>query len=75
MLEFPCAFRNVLGNSIEKPGQMRQKVEDLSSQLQTQAAQQFRMPDMGAVMSKSDVSAAAQADEKEEEDDDERRRN
>ncbi|XP_022013602.1 nascent polypeptide-associated complex subunit alpha-like protein 4 isoform X1 [Helianthus annuus] len=46
------------------------KIEDMSSQLQTQAAQQFRMPDMGSVMGKSDVSAAAsaaQADEEEEE--------
>lgn len=46
------------------------KIEDLSSQLQTQAAQQFRMPDMGSVMAKADISAAAaaaQADEEEEE--------
>ncbi|XP_057462804.1 nascent polypeptide-associated complex subunit alpha-like protein 2 [Actinidia eriantha] len=46
------------------------KIEDLSSQLQTQAAQQFRMPDMGSVMAKSDISATAveeQADEEEEE--------
>ncbi|XP_023768394.1 nascent polypeptide-associated complex subunit alpha-like protein 2 isoform X2 [Lactuca sativa] len=47
------------------------KIEDLSSQLQTQAAQQFRMPDMGSVMGKSDISgaaaAAAAADEEEEE--------
>ncbi|XVE58255.1 hypothetical protein DITRI_Ditri04bG0155700 [Diplodiscus trichospermus] len=46
------------------------KIEDLSSQLQTQAAQQFRMPDMGSVMAKSDTSAAAAgapADEEEEE--------
>ncbi|KAI3720529.1 hypothetical protein L2E82_31516 [Cichorium intybus] len=45
------------------------KIEDLSSQLQTQAAQQFRMPDMGSVMAKPDVSASAQvaADEEEEE--------
>ncbi|XP_010251322.1 PREDICTED: nascent polypeptide-associated complex subunit alpha-like protein 4 [Nelumbo nucifera] len=46
------------------------KIEDLSSQLQTQAAQQFRMPDMGSVMAKPDVAAAAgaaQADEEEEE--------
>ncbi|KAL3521724.1 hypothetical protein ACH5RR_019873 [Cinchona calisaya] len=46
------------------------KIEDLSSQLQTQAAQQFRMPDMGSVMPKSDVSASAaavQEDEEEEE--------
>ncbi|XP_076952922.1 nascent polypeptide-associated complex subunit alpha-like protein 2 [Bidens hawaiensis] len=46
------------------------KIEDLSSQLQTQAAQQFRMPDMGSVMNKPEISAAAaaaQADEEEEE--------
>ncbi|XP_022736820.1 nascent polypeptide-associated complex subunit alpha-like protein 2 [Durio zibethinus] len=46
------------------------KIEDLSSQLQTQAAQQFRMPDMGSVMAKSDTSTAAAgvpADEEEEE--------
>ncbi|KAH0686625.1 hypothetical protein KY290_018244 [Solanum tuberosum] len=45
------------------------KIEDLSSQLQTQAAQQFRMPDMGSVMAKPDVSgsnAAAEADQEEE---------
>ncbi|KAK6937097.1 Nascent polypeptide-associated complex subunit alpha-like, UBA domain [Dillenia turbinata] len=49
------------------------KIEDLSSQLQTQAAQQFRMPDMGSVMAKSDMSApaaGAPADEEEEEVDD-----
>uniref|UniRef100_A0A7N0TC73 NAC-A/B domain-containing protein n=1 Tax=Kalanchoe fedtschenkoi TaxID=63787 RepID=A0A7N0TC73_KALFE len=34
------------------------KIEDLSSQLQTQAAQQFRMPDLGSVMAKPDASAA-----------------
>lgn len=46
------------------------KIEDLSSQLQTQAAQQFRMPDMGSMMAKPDASAAAapaQPDEDEEE--------
>ncbi|XP_057800773.1 nascent polypeptide-associated complex subunit alpha-like protein 2 [Salvia miltiorrhiza] len=46
------------------------KIEDLSSQLQTQAAQQFRMPDMGSVMAKSELTASAasaQADEEEEE--------
>ncbi|KAG1362410.1 hypothetical protein COCNU_10G006290 [Cocos nucifera] len=43
------------------------KIEDLSSQLQTQAAQQFRMPDLSNVMAKPDVSAAAPADEDEEE--------
>ncbi|KAI3471273.1 hypothetical protein Pfo_027936 [Paulownia fortunei] len=45
------------------------KIEDLSSQLQTRAAQQFRMPDMGSVMAKSEIaatSASAQADEEEE---------
>lgn len=43
------------------------KIEDLSSQLQTQAAQQFRMPEMGSVMAKPDVSAASAAEEEEEE--------
>lgn len=46
------------------------KIEDLSSQLQTQAAQQFRMPDMGSVMAKSELAASAagaQVDEEEEE--------
>ncbi|KAM1127051.1 hypothetical protein ACFX2B_041648 [Malus domestica] len=46
------------------------KIEDLSSQLQTQAAQQFRMPDMSYVMGKPEISGAAagpQADEEEEE--------
>lgn len=45
------------------------KIEDLRSQLQTQAAQQFRMLDMSA-MAKSDISAiagGAPADEEEEE--------
>ncbi|XP_019195118.1 PREDICTED: nascent polypeptide-associated complex subunit alpha-like protein 2 [Ipomoea nil] len=47
------------------------KIEDLSSQLQTQAAQQFRMPDVGSVIPKPDAStttpAVVQADEEEEE--------
>ena len=47
------------------------KIEDLSSQLQTQAAQQFRMPDMGSVAAKPDAATAAaieaQPDEEEEE--------
>jgi nascent polypeptide-associated complex subunit alpha len=49
------------------------KIEDLSSQLQTQAAQQFMMPDVGSVMAKPDTSAFAgvQADEEEEEEVDE----
>ncbi|CAO2838487.1 unnamed protein product [Amaranthus hypochondriacus] len=44
------------------------KIEDLSSQLQTQAAQQFRLPDMASMMAKSEastVSAAAQEEEEE----------
>ena len=46
------------------------KIEDLSSQLQNQAAQQFRVPDMASVMAKQDQGAAAagtQPDEEEEE--------
>jgi nascent polypeptide-associated complex subunit alpha len=46
------------------------KIEDLSSQLQTQAAQQFRMPDMGSVMAKQDqgaIAGVAQPEEEEEE--------
>ncbi|KAI5568249.1 hypothetical protein POPTR_012G006700v4 [Populus trichocarpa] len=46
------------------------KIEDLSSQLQTQAAQQFRVPDMSSMLPKPDAStaaAAAPADEEEEE--------
>lgn len=43
------------------------KIEDLSSQLQTQAAQQFRVPDMSNVMARPDVSVAPQAEEEEEE--------
>eukprot|EP00268_Persea_americana_P028512 TRINITY_DN27686_c1_g1_i1.p1 TRINITY_DN27686_c1_g1~~TRINITY_DN27686_c1_g1_i1.p1 ORF type:complete len:229 (+),score=72.04 TRINITY_DN27686_c1_g1_i1:45-689(+) len=42
------------------------KIEDLSSQLQAEAAQQFRMPDISSMMAKPDASAAAQADEEEE---------
>lgn len=48
------------------------KIEDLSSQLQTQAAQQFRVPDMSNVVtSKPESSAApdAAAEEDEEVDD------
>lgn len=43
------------------------KIEDLSSQLQTQAAQQFRLPDMSSMMAKSEASAAITAQEEEEE--------
>lgn len=42
-------------------------MEDFSSQLQAQAAQQFRMPDLSTVMAKPDASATAPADEEEEE--------
>ncbi|KAL2542381.1 Nascent polypeptide-associated complex subunit alpha-like protein 2 [Abeliophyllum distichum] len=47
------------------------KIEDLSSQLQTQAAQQFRMPDMSSMMAKSDASAAAVASATQAEEEDE----
>ncbi|KAL2657535.1 hypothetical protein AAZV13_04G185700 [Glycine max] len=47
------------------------KIEDLSSQLQTQAAQQFRMPDMGSVTAKQEDAAAAAAQPEEEEEVDE----
>ncbi|CAK8567718.1 unnamed protein product [Lathyrus sativus] len=43
------------------------KIEDLSSQLQTQAAQQFRMPDMGSIMAKQEQGAAADGAQPEEE--------
>lgn len=41
------------------------KIEDLSSQLQTQAAEQFKAPDLSHVISKpeSSLAAAAQDDE------------
>ena len=49
------------------------KIEDLSSQLQTLAAQQFRMPDMSSMLPKSNASnaaATAPPEEEEEEVDD-----
>lgn len=39
------------------------KIEDLSSQLQTQAAEQFKAPDLSHVISKPEPSAAAHDDE------------
>ncbi|XP_062231156.1 nascent polypeptide-associated complex subunit alpha-like protein 1 [Phragmites australis] len=39
------------------------KIEDLSSQLQTQAAEQFKAPDPSSSISKAEPSAAAQDDE------------
>ncbi|KAK4740449.1 hypothetical protein SAY87_032391 [Trapa incisa] len=50
------------------------KIEDLSTQLQAQAAQQFRAPDVGSVISKPEdaaASSAAPAEEDEEEEVDE----
>ncbi|XP_031497423.1 nascent polypeptide-associated complex subunit alpha-like protein 1 isoform X2 [Nymphaea colorata] len=41
------------------------KIEDLSSQLQTQAAQQFRVPDISSVITKPEMSPGAEADEEE----------
>ncbi|KAI3871164.1 hypothetical protein MKW98_015064 [Papaver atlanticum] len=40
-----------------------EKIEDLSSQLQTQAAKKFNAPDISQVISKPETSAAAQDDE------------
>ncbi|XP_047338386.1 nascent polypeptide-associated complex subunit alpha-like protein 2 [Impatiens glandulifera] len=45
------------------------KIEDLSSQLQTQAAQQFRMPDMASMMSKSEIAGTGTGAQVEEEED------
>ncbi|KAH9315899.1 hypothetical protein KI387_024526, partial [Taxus chinensis] len=39
------------------------KIEDLSSQLQTQAAEQFKAPDLSHVMAKPESSSAAQEEE------------
>ncbi|URD72220.1 nascent polypeptide-associated complex subunit alpha-like protein [Musa troglodytarum] len=47
------------------------KIEDLSSQLQSQAAQQFRMPHLSNAMAEPDESAAAVVDDEDEEDVDE----
>ncbi|KAL6847504.1 hypothetical protein ACP4OV_022530 [Aristida adscensionis] len=47
------------------------KIEDLSSQLQAQAAQQFRMQDLSKVMAKQEAAAAAAAPADEEEEVDE----
>lgn len=41
------------------------KIEDLSSQLQTQAAEQFKAPDLSHVMLKPESSAAAQEEDEE----------
>ncbi|GJN14212.1 hypothetical protein PR202_gb01007 [Eleusine coracana subsp. coracana] len=39
------------------------KIEDLSSQLQSQAAEQFKAPDLSNMMSKPEASTAAQDDD------------
>uniref|UniRef100_A0A0E0PLN4 NAC-A/B domain-containing protein n=1 Tax=Oryza rufipogon TaxID=4529 RepID=A0A0E0PLN4_ORYRU len=39
------------------------KIEDLSSQLQTQAAEQFKAPDLSSMLSKPEASTAAQEDD------------
>ncbi|KAK9691612.1 hypothetical protein RND81_09G207700 [Saponaria officinalis] len=41
------------------------KIEDLSSQLQSQAAEQFKTPDLSSVISKPETSAVANDDEDE----------
>lgn len=41
------------------------KIEDLSSQLQTQAAEQFKMPDMSHISSKPEPLATVQEDDEE----------
>ncbi|XP_042007406.1 nascent polypeptide-associated complex subunit alpha-like protein 2 [Salvia splendens] len=43
------------------------KIEDLSSQLQTQAAEQFRAPDIRSVMGKSELAAAPESAPEEDE--------
>ncbi|KAK7282485.1 hypothetical protein RIF29_11304 [Crotalaria pallida] len=43
------------------------KIEDLSSQLQSQAAQQFKMPDMGSITAKPDEGVAAEASQPDDE--------
>ncbi|KAJ0974465.1 hypothetical protein J5N97_016430 [Dioscorea zingiberensis] len=41
------------------------KIEDLSSQIQSQAAQQFRMPDLSNVVAKPEASAPVEEEEEE----------
>ncbi|XWS50203.1 hypothetical protein CRYUN_Cryun12cG0068700 [Craigia yunnanensis] len=41
------------------------KIEDLSAQLQSQAPQQFKLPDMASLMPKLEISVGSQADEEE----------
>lgn len=47
------------------------KIEDLNSQLQMQAAQQFRMPELNGTMGKTNFTATAPIEEEDEEDIDE----
>ncbi|KAL6541451.1 hypothetical protein OROGR_010937 [Orobanche gracilis] len=46
------------------------KIEDMTSHLQTQAAQQFRVPDMGSVTDRPEYGTIADAEPAEEEDED-----
>lgn len=46
------------------------KIEDLSSQLQSQAAEQFKAPDLSSVISNPEASTAAQDDDEEVDDTD-----
>nr|CAB3495936.1 unnamed protein product [Digitaria exilis] len=47
------------------------KIEDLSSQLQTQAAEQFKAPDLSQMISKPETSGTSQEDNEEEQEVDE----
>ncbi|CAF2125112.1 unnamed protein product [Brassica rapa subsp. narinosa] len=46
------------------------KIDDMSSQLQAQAAQRFKMPDVASMIPNSDASEAAAVAQEEDEDDD-----
>ncbi|KFK31846.1 hypothetical protein AALP_AA6G166200 [Arabis alpina] len=46
------------------------KIDDMSSQLQTQAAQRFKMPDVASMIPNADASEAATVTQDEEEDED-----
>ncbi|KAJ4910086.1 Nascent polypeptide-associated complex subunit alpha-like protein 4 [Raphanus sativus] len=46
------------------------KIDDMSSQLQAQAAQRFKMPDVASMIPNADASEAATAAQEEEEDED-----
>ena len=46
------------------------KIDDMSSQLQAQAAQRFKMPDVGSMIPNADASEAVTVAQEEEDDDD-----